>query len=308
MSFVDNIAANPIGGAQGSSISGQPGIRQPQANQQDPLDLVNRIKDRQMQDFKDKANFMSDLSLKQDRLRNYFNPLDLRSQTGPHFGDIQQGDQGGGPNVVQGKDPNEMSGYEKGELGVRQQGVNLEQQKLAQSGKMGQEALDIKSQQEKLNQQKSDQINATKTADMQHKIETTNQQLQLAQEKLKQAGTNAAATIKAHEDLAKIVEQRHQLEMDMRQHQFDITSGQHQAAIDAANKKLQQSGRSKTTTTDSTGATRTTTTEKGSAADTIQVTGKDGQTYEIPADKEDEWNSTHAPDDSSDNSDSEQQQ
>ena len=46
MSFSNALASNA-----GGSISGQPG---PAA---DPLSLVNRIKDREKQDFQDKANF-----------------------------------------------------------------------------------------------------------------------------------------------------------------------------------------------------------------------------------------------------------
>ena len=59
-----------------------------------------------------------------------------------------------GMNTVEKQDPNQITAPMQAELGIKQQGLNLDSQKLAQSGKLGQEAVDIKGQQEKLNQQK----------------------------------------------------------------------------------------------------------------------------------------------------------
>jgi hypothetical protein len=277
--FMQSLGANPAGG---SGMYGQPG----QSNNDDALGIVRQLKDREMEDFKNKAGFMSDLSIKQDRLRRLYG-LDGSSQG--------QEQQSGQPNVVMGHDPSQMTGYQKGELGVRQQQLGQEQQAINQRGKLGQEALNIKGDQEKLNQQKSDQINAQKTADMQRKIEESNQKIELAKKALEDKTANAEAQLAAHKELAAAVEERHKLELAQKDHQFTTANETHQKAIKDMEDKLKQSQHSKTTTKISaSGQEKTTETTRGSAADTIQVQDKDGNTFEIPADKKDEWDSTHA--------------
>ncbi len=272
-----NLAANPSGS---SSVFGQPGP----SDDQDVLSIVNQLKDREMRDFQNKSEYMADLSLRQEaRMRKLFPPeVQGQQQT---------------QNIVAGADPNAMTGYQKGELGIRQQELGQEKQKLTQQGKLGQEAIDVRTSQEKLNQQKSDQINTTKQADMQRKIEESNQKIELAQQALTNKTANAEAQLQSHKDLAAAVEERHKLELAQKDAQFKISSGQHEQTIKDLEEKIKQTGRSKVTTEiNPDGTKRTTTTEKGSAADTITVTGRDGKSYEIPADKLDDWNANHKQD------------
>lgn len=277
---MDRLGSNPGGGSSG--IYGQPG-EGPSAG--DALNFVNQLKDREMRDFRDKANFMSDLSLKQEsRMRSLYDP----NPTTPNNQQPQ--------NVVMGQDPNQMTGYQKADLGVRQQGMNLESQRLGQQGKLSQEALDIKSQQEKLNQTKSDQIHEQKQADMQRKINDANDKLGIAYEQLNSKNNNAEQTLAAHKAIAEAMEERHKLELAQKDAQFQKVSGQHQQTIDNLTKQLEQRGRSKVTTeVNPEGTQRTTTTERGAAADTVQVTGRDGNPYTIPKDKLDDWNQNHKP-------------
>lgn len=273
---MDSLAANPSGG---SGIYGSNRTVQP--NGQDALNLLFQLKDRENRDFRDKANFMSDLSLKQDRMRNLFDP---EKQNTPPM------------NTVIAKDPNQMTGYEKGELDIKKQGVGLEKQKLAQQGKQGQSALDIKQQTADLAQQKNDQINETKNADMQRKIADADKKLQLAQQALEQKGNNAEAALQAHKDLAAAMEERHKLEIAQKDAQFKTTSDQHQQTIDALNERLKQGKNSKTTTEiNPEGTKKTVTTQKGNM---IQVSGpktpkNPNGIYTIPEDKEDDWNRNH---------------
>lgn len=274
MSFMNSLMYNPSGG-----VYGQPS----QGGESDVLNLVRQIKQMNSNDFKDKANFMSDLSLKQDRLKRIYDTQD--SSQGPQ-----------GQNTVMAADPNAMTGYQKGELGIRQQELGQNQQKINQTGKLGEEAATTKQAQEKLNQQKSDQINANKQADLERKIEESNQKIQLAQQALNDKTANQEAQLQSHKDLAAAVEERHKLEMANMQHRFDTTSDQHQQTIDEMQKRLDQNSRSSTTTEmNADGTKKTVTTKRGAAAKTVQVKGKDGKTYEIPADKVDDWNSNHAP-------------
>src|SRR6266545_801287 len=276
--FMESLAENPTNSKNPSGIYGQP----QQTSDQDVLNVVNKLKDREMQDFQNKANFMSDLSLRQEqRMRNLYDPSKhLNPQDMP-------------TTMIQ--DPNMITEPQRAELGIRQQGLNLESQRLAQTGKLGQEAIDIRSRQEKLNQQKADQANTAKQADMERKINESNQKIELAQQALQQKGDNAAAQLQAHKDLAAAVEERHKLELENKQHQFDITSEQHQKAIDALQERLKQSAKT-TTTTDQGGETRTVTTERGDNPPPGKVwgVGRDGNRYPVPVDKIDDWNANHA--------------
>jgi hypothetical protein len=276
--FMSSLAANPGGGG----VYGQPDTGQQYS---ETLSLFNQIRNRDMADFQTKAQFMADLSLKQDRLKRLFDIHDQQVE--------QQGQPSaqGPSNVVMGQPL--ISEYQKGELGIRQQGVDIEKAKLTQQGQLGEQALGIKTAQEQLNQQKSDQINAQKTADMQRKVEESNQKIQLANDKLQQAGDDFQKRLDAQKDLAAAVEERHKAEMDQKQTQFDIVNAQHKQQLGIMQKKLDQAAHTKTTTTvNPEGTERTTETTRGSQ--TVQGIGKDGKSYPVPIDKIDDWNANHA--------------
>jgi hypothetical protein len=259
---MNSLSSNP----SGSGIYGQP----KQETDDDVLELVNQLRDREMRDFKDKSNFMSDLSLKQDRIRRIF---DAEQQS--------QNQQQPQMNNVVAKDPNQMTGYEKGQLGIRQQEANIDSQRLSQQGKLGQRALDIKSQQADLAQQKSDQINANKQADMERKINEANQKIQLAQQALEQKTDNAEARLQTNRDLAAAMEERHKLELAQKDHQFQITSEEHKKAMDIAQQKIDQSGESETTTEiNADGTKKTVKTTRGSKK-RVAVIGPNGESGTI---------------------------
>jgi len=286
--FMDSLAANPAGSG---GIYGQV----PQTNIQDPLGIMNNIKDREMADFKNKANFMADLSLKQEKMRAMFDPKRLGLEDNQQPG--QPGQQGG-MHTIMAQDPNQLTGYQKGELDLKQQGIGVDRQRLAQQGRLGTQALDIKQQQERLNQEKSDQINASKEADRERKIAEADAKIKQAQAALESKNNNAAAALQAQKDLAAAMEERHKLEMTMKDDHFKKTQEEHKKTLGVLEQRLKQQGRSKTTTeVNPDGTKRTVTTEKGEAADTVQVIGRDGKPYTIPKDKLDDWNQNHKPED-----------
>jgi hypothetical protein len=284
---MQSLADNPAG-------SGGVYNSQKPPDQGNELAIVNQLKDRELRDFKDKAGFMADLSLKQERLRNMYDPTALHQP-----GEQQQGSMQ--PQVSQIKDPNAMSGYEKGELGVKQQGMNLEQQKLDQNKQLGQEAADTKSAQEKLNQQKSDQIHAQKIAELQQKTDQATAKMKEEHDKLVANTADHTQHIefikaKAAADAA-IAEQKHH-EVDAKQAE---EKRKNDATIAGLQERLRQSGSKSTTTTlsDDGKSKNVTTTTGSSSGKTVQVKGprtKDNPTgkYEIPGDKVDDWNANHA--------------
>jgi hypothetical protein len=287
---MESLASNPS-----SSIANQPGP------QQDPLGIVNQLKDREMRDFQTKANFMSQLSLKQDRLKQLFDPnnpdqdiLGTRNITPEAQGTppIRQS-VGLTPGMSQ-RDPNAMTAHETADIGIKQQGLGLEQQKMAQAGKLGEQALGVKTKQEELNAKKEQDIHDQKQNELKAKIDESGQKLTQAQAKLEAAQGNAEASLAAHKEMNVAMEERHKLELAQKESQFQRLSAQHNQVIkdleqknkDAKNKKV-------TTEVNPEGTKRTTTTSSG---DTVQVKHKNGKMYEIPADKLDEWNASHAPD------------
>src|SRR5271170_1324381 len=112
--FMNSLAANP----GNSGIYGQPGA----ADTDKTLAIVNKMKDREKADFKDKANFMADLSNKQDRIRALYNPQQQQSPGNP-----QPINNAAAPPI---RDPNALTAAQSGELGIKQQQLN-------QQGRMG---------------------------------------------------------------------------------------------------------------------------------------------------------------------------
>lgn len=104
---MDSLAANP--GSSSSSIYGQP--QSPSDN--DTLKIVNQLRNRELDDFKNKANFMADLSLKQEKLRDIFKDPALQQQAMTGLPPQNQGGmppQGGMGNQINGM--NVVHGYD----------------------------------------------------------------------------------------------------------------------------------------------------------------------------------------------------
>jgi hypothetical protein len=293
MSFVSNLAANPAGG-----IAGQPAP-------QDTLGIINNLKDREMRDFQNKAQFMSDLSIKQDRLRKIYGldggpaqqkdfgspiPGGVNSQQATQQQPIQQSQR-------QGQDPNAMTGYEKGELDIKQKGLGLEQAKLTQQGQLGDQALGIKQQAADLAQGKSDQINKVKTDE----VEVAKGKLALATKALEDKTLSTEKLVEAHKVAAKAAEDYHNKVQQQQRDEFDAKQAQQQqefsATLNMHKQGIKNAQNTKTTVTNSPdGSSRTTTKQTGDASKTVKLMGKDKKYYDIPADKVDEWNQNHAPD------------
>jgi hypothetical protein len=272
---MDSLAANPS-----SSVYGDTGSKPFGAGE--ALDLVNKLRDREMLDFKNKANFMSDLSLKQDRMRNIFNPNQPNPQQGQNQG---QNLNTQGMNTVLAHDPNQMTGYEKGELGIKKQGIDLERQKIAQAGKLGQGALDIKDAQQQLNQQKSDQINAQKQADLERKINDSSQKFAGIQAELERKTKAGEDTLQLHRDLAAAVEERHKLEMQQQKMEadkkFDDTKNLHAAQIKKMEEDTARAKETETTTEQNVEGTKRTVTTKRGEKKRIGVIGPNGESGTI---------------------------
>ena len=291
---MDSLASNPAG-----SSAGIYGAVNPNQQMDDyathALSFVNRMKDREMQDFKDKAMFMADLSLKQDRLRKLYDPNVQDTNQDPSNTK--------GMNTVMARDPNEMTGYEKGELGIRQQQLGQESQRIAQQGKLGQEALDVRNAQEKLNEQKNQQIFETKMKDMERKTQEAEQKAELARQRLEQQG-QTIENLKAYHDAQMAANQaKFDAQTALQQGRFEELQRSHKALeVDRARRTDQAGRTSVDVKVNPEGTERTTTTTRGSQSfptrnsdGTYHVIGPNGQEGDIPGDKLDDWLSNHQP-------------
>lgn len=263
MAFLDRLAANP----SGSGIAGA--VAPESYNQNNLINLVNTIKDRDMNDFKAKANFMSDLSMRQNRMNSIYDPGQTNSNIDHPM------------NTVLGKDPNAISPTDQVEIGLKKQGLGLEQQKIAQTGKLGEEAVSVRTAQEKLNQQKSDQINDLKMNDLQRKSDEANSRLDLANKALTQKGDNATAMQQLSQARIDALQAQHDLDNHRRDAQAADTQKMHEAAMKNMQDKLDLAGQPTTVKTDVTNDASgnpnsvTKTTSKGSSR--IKVTGPNGE-------------------------------
>jgi hypothetical protein len=245
---MDSLAANP----SGSSIYGYGGSSGPNLN--DAFSMYNRIKERDMNDFMKKANFMADLSLRQNRLQSLFNP------------DGGKDIQGNAPNVVL---ANQMTPYQQGELGIRKQQLGLEGQKISQAGKIGEERIGQLEQKHQLDVTKQQNIHETKVADMQRKIEEANNKLGLAYDQLNSKNTNAASQLQAHKDIAAAMEERHKLEMAHKDLLFEKSKSDHEDAMKMMQQRLDQESETSTTTEiNPEGTKKTANTQKGKSKST----------------------------------------
>jgi len=281
---MDRLASNPSGSSGG--IFGMPAP----GNDSDTLSIVNRLKDREFEDYKNKARFDDERSLRQEsRMRQLFDPnknTNSQPQVNNQAGII--------PNILT---PDQQV-YQQQQL--EQPKLDMESKKLDSQNRFGQQGLAIKDAQEKLNQTKNTQINEDRDADRERKVNEANQKIALAQKALTDQNTNSAAQLQAHKDMAAAIEERHKLELENQKfdfntklteqkRQFDETSGLHKQQIaDAENSQT-------TTEVNPDQTKKTVTTKKGDAAAMIQVLGKDNKTYTIPKDKMDDKDADGTP-------------
>lgn len=282
MGFMDRLRENP--GMRGSN--GIYGMSQPE-NDNDVLSIVNKLRDRDMQDYRDKATFDDERSLRQEqRLRGLFDPSKhLNIQDMPHTPT---------QNIMNPETVLDL------QLRSKQPELDVEKQKIASQNRFGQEKLNIQEAQQKLNETKNTQINEDRDAERQRKVEEANNKIKLAQDALADKTKSSENQLQAHKDMAAAIEERHKLELENKQHEFNTTTDLHKQQIAALEKqiadKAAQVANSETTTTISPDEkTKTVTTKKGDAATKVQVLGKDGKTYTIPKDKLDDKDADGTP-------------
>jgi len=156
--------------------------------------------------FKNKANFMSDLSLRQNRMKSIY---DLEGASQPPANGLfgmnngMTSNNGQPMNTVLREDPDHITPFQREGLSIRKDDNAIDRSRVEQQGRLGSERLSIQDAQQKLNQQKSDQIKLQKENELAAKIVDSEGRLAFAQKRLEQNANDTAARmelIKAKQD------------------------------------------------------------------------------------------------------------
>jgi len=271
MGFFDQLAANP-------GNSGVYGSQNPE--RPDPmmaLQIVNRLRDRDMNDFKEKQNFMSDLSQRQPNMRQVFSPTI---------------NNGGGQNqppmdTVLKDNTQPITPFQREGLNIDKSKLGLEGQKVAQSAKFGEERISADKAKQDLDTLKNKQIYDTKQADMQRKVEESQAKLELAQKTLEQKGQTAEGVSKFKDAQLEAIKAQRELDNNRHDAAAEEATRLHDAQIAAMQGKTENSNRSDITTTSLSPDQQTKTVTKSKGSSRIKVIHPDGTPGTIDASEAD---------------------
>lgn len=229
MGFLDelrarNTSTGPVGPNPG--LAGQPR----EQSLEEVLNIVtpfaHQMRNRDLEDYKAKALFDNNLSMQQGGIRR----LDPNAM---------QGNQGG-MNVVMGQTPNEITPFQRAGLGIDQQRLGLEKEKLRQN--TGDERLALDQQKFGLEQQKNAQIYDTKIKDMEQKAEEATKKLELATKIANTRAGDADAQQALTRATIDATNARHALDIAQRDRTLEETKRQHDTANENVKKQLEANG------------------------------------------------------------------
>jgi hypothetical protein len=203
MGFFDRLQSNP----GGSSIYGNPGPAD--LDYTTPLSVDQRLRERDMNDYMKKANFMSDLSLRQNRLRQV-------------YGGENQNPSAGMNTVF--KD-NSIPPLQMAKLKDEQTKTGIAGRKADTAAALGEEKINLGQEKQDLDTKKNQNIYDTKQADLQRKHDEAQAKLGLAEKALQNKQNDAKTLSDYHDAQMKAAAARHDLEMSQK-------DKQHQASLD----------------------------------------------------------------------------
>lgn len=275
MGFMDRLAENPSSG-----IFGMP----KQESDNDALSIVRKLKKINMQDYQDKARFDQDNSLRGEmRMRELFNPALIN----------QKPNQNPAPPQTVLSTEQELQNVER----LQKPQLEIARSELGQKSRFGQQALDIKDAQQKLNDTKNSQINEDRDLERSRKVDESTRKadevtkkLELAERTLTDRTATSEARLQAYKDRSDAMDERHKLELTQKDSHFQTTSEQNAEKIRILEEQLAQRGLSESTTeVNEDGSKKVVTTKRGSAAEEIEVVDtKTGATGIIPKNKLDD--------------------
>lgn len=251
MGFWDSLNRNPSGSGIYDSGGGGGGF-----TAEDLFANDAELRRRDMNDFRQKNQFMADLSNRQPNARNVFNPE----------GGMKQAT--AGMNTYLKEDPDRITPFQQAGLNLKKEDLGIDRAKLAQSGKLGEEKLALSEKGHELDVKKNQQIFDTKHADMQRKSDEANSKLDLAERQLQSRQGDAMALAARHKAELDARTAQHELDNYRKDQALADTQKKHEAEIAAMNERLRQSRGSKTKTSlNAEGTEKTVETTKGDNQD-----------------------------------------
>jgi len=221
MGFFDSLAANP----SGSGIYGLGGQEKPDYGSAMSMNMELRRRD--MNDFMKKANFMSDLSMKQNRLQSIYGTNPMAS------GASSSNVSGGQPmNTFFREDPDRITPLQRETMNLKREDLGIDRSRIAQTSRLGSEKLALDKEGHALDVKKNQQIFDTKQANMERKFDEANKRLALAQDQLNQRANDSNARIELQRAQQEATTARHALDISRKDTQLEETRRMHQAQID----------------------------------------------------------------------------
>lgn len=274
MGLVDELRARNTStgpGISGGGISSAPDDR-PQSLEgviNTMMPFIHQLRNRNLEDYKAKALFDNNLSMQQGGIRR-MDPNGMNQ---------------GGMDVVLGQNQNEITPFQRAGLGIDQQRLGLEKEKLRQN--TGDERLALDQQKFGLEQQKNAQIYDTKIKDMERKAEEATKKLELATQIAETRKGDAASQLALHQAQLDATNARHALDLAQKDKALEETKNQHNIANENVKKQLEANGMTIEEIQNSDGTSGIKIVRKGEAAKgaNVTLTGPDGNDYQVPADK-----------------------
>lgn len=218
---------------------------------EDILPLFHAVRDRNMQDYKDKAAFDSDLAIRQENSRRVFDPNRAGTSLSTVGGgggrttnpDISMGLTAPNPEIATNL-KEDLTPQDKAKFGLEKSSQDIERSKIAQQGKLGEEALGIKTAQEKLNQEKSENIHQTKLSqqELEHQRDMNN--LGAKYDKMAADTSNVNNRLDFLHTQLEVTNNMHKRENDIRDATQKSNDALNQAKIDNLRKQYQDSVKS----------------------------------------------------------------
>lgn len=224
------------------------------------------LRRRDVNDFKQKNQFMSDLTNRppNTRMQSAFNPNGFAEQPQNTPGAMNTS----GMHTVMKEDPDRITPFQAAGLNIKREDLANDRAKITQTGKLGEEKLGLAEKGHELDVKKNQNIYDTKHADMQRKIDEANTKLDLAERQFQSKQGDAEALSKYHQAQMDATKAQHDLDNSRKDQQLEELKAQHKTQSDALRERLRQSGKSTTKTSlNATGTEKNVETTKGDSGD-----------------------------------------
>ena len=263
MGFFDSLMENP----SGSGIYGNTGPR----NMSNDIGLALSARKKMREDDENegyrKANFMSDLSTRQNRMNSIYGTNPMASGNTPPIS-TGLANPTGGMNTVFKEDADRITPQQREAFSIKREDLANDRAKIGATNALARTRLGLDRDKYDLDVQKNENIYNTKQADLTRKHSEATARLALAEKALTEKKDDAGAQLEFHKSKAAADEARHQLEMSQKDAQLESLNKFRNDTLEEQRKKREGGQQSVTEAErDEQGNVTKTKTTKGAAFD-----------------------------------------